>query len=134
MEKNEKQELTLSLKLSRDKMYVHWREREHEDIDILVDEDPTTMSALRKCGLWNFFWCPFMRVQPRLLNALVDCWHLGTEAFMLEGQSLTPTTEDIYFLTGLSRRGEPVNLRAFPPRPHNIVDLIVMHCEGDTEK
>ena len=85
MEKNEKQELTLSLKLSRDKMYVHWREREHEDIDILVDEDPTTMSALRKCGLWNFFWCPFMRVQPRLLNALVDYWHPNIEAFMLEG-------------------------------------------------
>jgi hypothetical protein len=21
-------------------MYVHWREREHEDIDILVEEDP----------------------------------------------------------------------------------------------
>jgi hypothetical protein len=28
---------------------------------------------------------------------------------MLEGQSLVPPTEDIYFLTGLSRRGEPVN-------------------------
>jgi hypothetical protein len=53
---------------------------------------------------------------------------------MLEGQLLTPMTEEIYFLTGLSRRGEPVNLHTFPPGPHNIVDLIVMHCEGDTEK
>jgi hypothetical protein len=33
---------------------------------------------------------------------------------MIEGQSLAPTTEDIYFLTSLSRRGEPVNLRTFP--------------------
>jgi hypothetical protein len=96
-------------------MYVHWREREHEDIDLLVDEDPAAMAALRQCGLWKFFRCPFMRAQPRLLNALVDYWHPDAEAFMLEGQSLTPTTEDIYFLTGLSRRGEPVNLRAFPP-------------------
>lgn len=115
-------------------MYVYWREREHEDIDILVDEDPTTMAALRQCGLWKFFWSPFMRAQPRLLNALVDYWHPDAEAFMLEGQLLTPTTEDIYFLTGLSRRGELVNLRAFPPGPHNIAELIELHCEAGTEK
>jgi hypothetical protein len=115
-------------------MYVHWREREHEDIDILVDEDPASIAALKQCGLWKFFWCPFMRAQPRLLNTLVDYWHPDAEAFMIEGQSLTPTTEDIYFLTGLSRRGEPVNLRTFPPGPFNIEDYIRMYCEADTEK
>jgi hypothetical protein len=115
-------------------MYVHWREREHEDIDILVEEDPVVVTTLKQCGLWKFFWCPLMRAQPRLLNALVDYWHPDAEAFMLEGQSLTPTTEDIYFLTGLSRRGEPVNLRAFPPGPHNIVELIGKHCEAGTDK
>jgi hypothetical protein len=51
---------------------------------------------------------------------------------MLEGQSLAPTTEDIYFLTGLSRRGEPVNLRYFPPETHNIAKLIGKHCEVGT--
>jgi hypothetical protein len=75
-----------------------------------------------------------MRAQPRLLNALVDYWHPDPEALILVGQSLTPTIEDIYFLTGLSRRGEPVNLRSFPPGPHNIVELIRMHCEANTEK
>jgi hypothetical protein len=115
-------------------MYVHWREREHEDIDILVEEDPATIATLKQCGLWKFFQCPFMRAQPRLLNALVDYWHPDAEAFMLEGQSLTPMTEDIYFLTGLSRRGEPVNLRTFPPGPFNIEDYIQMYCEAGTEK
>jgi hypothetical protein len=43
-------------------------------------------------------------------------------------------TEDIYFLTGLSRRGEPVNFRTFPPRPHNISELIGLHCEADTNR
>jgi hypothetical protein len=43
-------------------------------------------------------------------------------------------TEDIYFLTGLSRRGEPVNLHSFPPRPHNIVELIELDCEVGTVK
>jgi hypothetical protein len=52
-------------------MYVHWREREHEDIDVLVEEDPVSIAALKQCGLWKFFQCPFMRVKPRLLNALL---------------------------------------------------------------
>jgi hypothetical protein len=58
----------------------------------------------------------------------------GAEAFMLEGQSLTPMKEDIYFLTGLSRRGEPINLRTSPPGPFNIEDYIRMYCEADIEK
>jgi hypothetical protein len=53
---------------------------------------------------------------------------------MLEGNSLTPTTEEIYFLTSLSRRGDLVNLRTFPPRPHNIEELIGLHCEVITKK
>jgi hypothetical protein len=92
------------------------------------------MAALRQCSLWKFFRCPFMRAQPRLLNALVDYWHPDTEVFMLEGKSLTPMTQDIYFLTGLSRRGEPVNLRAFPPRPHKITELIGLHWEVGIKK
>ena len=52
---------------------------------------------------------------------------------MLEGQSLTPTIEDIYFLTGLSRRGEPINLHMFPSGPHNIAELINLHCEAGTK-
>jgi hypothetical protein len=47
---------------------------------------------------------------------------------------LTPTNEDIYFLTSLSRRGEPVNLRTFPPGPFNVAEYISMHCEAGTEK
>jgi hypothetical protein len=113
-------------------MYVHWREREHEAISELVAGDPNVMAALMQCGFLKFFLCPFMRVQPRLLNALIDYWHPDAEAFMLEGQSLVPTTEDIYFLTGLSRRGEPVNFRTFLVGPLNIADLIALHCEAGT--
>ena len=53
---------------------------------------------------------------------------------MLEGQSLTPTTEDIYFLTDLSRRGERVNFHTFPSGPHNIEEFIGLHCEAGTYK
>ena len=75
-----------------------------------------------------------MRAQSRLLNALVDYWHSGVEELMLEEHSLTLMTEDIYFLNGLSRRGEPVNLRTFPLGPFNIKDFIQMYCEASTEK
>jgi hypothetical protein len=115
-------------------MYVHWREREHEDISALVGEDPNVVVSLMQCGFLNFFLCPFMRAQPRLLNALVDYWHPDTEAFMLERQSLVPTTEDIYLLTGLSRRGEPINFRTFPSGPHNISELIGIHCEAGIDR
>jgi hypothetical protein len=92
------------------------------------------MATLMQCGLLKFFLCPFKQAQLRLLNALIDYWHLDAEAFMLEGQSLVPTTEDIYFLIGLSRRGEPVNFRTFPIEPLNIADLISLHCEARTNR
>jgi hypothetical protein len=85
IEKMNMQELTAPLNLSCNMMYVHWREREHEDTDILVDEDPVSISTLNQCGLWKFYWCPFMRAQPRLLNALVDYWHPDAEVFMIKG-------------------------------------------------
>ena len=115
-------------------MYVQWRERKHEAANELVAADPNVVAVLTQCGLLNIFLCPFMHTQPRLLNALVDYWHPDAEAFMLEGQSLVPTTEDIYFLTGLSRRGEPVNFHTFPSGPHNIAELIGIHCEAGTHK
>jgi hypothetical protein len=61
-----------SLNLTFCRMYVHWREREHEDIDMLVEEDSTAVATLKQCGLWKFFRCSLMRAQPRPLNALVD--------------------------------------------------------------
>jgi hypothetical protein len=88
-----------------------------------VATDPNVMAVLMQCGLVNFFLCLFMHGQPRLLNALVDYWHPDAEAFMIEGQSLVPTTEDIYFLMGLSRRGEPVNFHTFPAGPEQSLGI-----------
>jgi hypothetical protein len=75
-----------------------------------------------------------MHAQPRLLNALIDYWHPDAEAFMLEGQSLVPTTKDIYFLTGLSRRGEQDNFRTFLAGPSKISELIAEHYEDGTDR
>jgi hypothetical protein len=114
-------------------MYVQWREREHEATNELVAADPNVLAVLMQCGLVKFFLCPFMCVQPRILNALVDYWHPDAEAFMLEGKSLVPTTEDIYFLTSLSRRGEPVKFQTFPAGPSKILELVAKYCEAGTK-
>ena len=113
---------------------MHWREREHEAANEAVAADPNVMAMLTQCSLVKFFLCPFMRAQPRILNALVDYWHPDAKAFMIEGQSLVPTTEDIYFLTGLLRRGEPVNFQTFPVGPSKVLELIAEYCEARTEQ
>jgi hypothetical protein len=54
------------------RMYVQWREREHEAISELVVADANVVVVLMQCGLIKFFLCSFMHAQPRLLNALID--------------------------------------------------------------
>ena len=43
---------------------------------------------------------------------LVDYWDPDTETFHLDKMPLSHEVEDIYFITGLSHRGEVVNLWA----------------------
>jgi hypothetical protein len=115
-------------------MHVHWSEREHEELDVLVEEDPGAIAMFKHYGMWNLFQFPFMRAQPRLLSHLIYYCHPDEEGFMLEGQSLNPMAEENYFLTYLSRRGKPVNLRTSPLGPYNIEDYIGMHCEFGTDQ
>jgi len=66
---------------------------------------------------------------------LVNYWDPDTEAFNLDGKPLRIEFEDIYFLIGLSRRGEVVNLKS--PRAGsgmNIEDYIATHYVAGTEK
>jgi len=37
-----------------------WKEREHEEQDLNVENNPTTIQALKNCGLLEFFWLPSM--------------------------------------------------------------------------
>ena len=66
---------------------------------------------------------------------LVDYWDPDSESFQIDGMSLTIEVEDIYFITGLSRQGEVVNLRSRGPGGGLTIDeYIVMYCYPDTEK
>jgi hypothetical protein len=45
--------------------------REHEEVDVVVDRDPGTQMALKRCGLYKFWVLKGMRAQVRLLEMLV---------------------------------------------------------------
>jgi hypothetical protein len=73
--------------------------------------------------------------QVRLLQMLVNFWDLDTISFNLDGKPLRIEVEDIYFLTGLSRRGEVVNLKSQGSGSGmNIEDYIATHCVAVIEK
>jgi hypothetical protein len=65
----------------------------------------------------------------------VNYWDPDTETFNLDGQPLRIEVEDIYFLIGLSRQGDVVNLKARGDGSGmNIEDYIATHCIVGTEK
>jgi hypothetical protein len=69
--------------------------------------------ALKRCGLYNFWALKGKRAQVRLLQMLMDYWDPNSESFNLDGKTLMSEVEDIYILTGLSHRGEVVNLKSW---------------------
>lgn len=87
---------------------LEWKEREHEVNDQAALGDRATIVLLRNCGLLKFFMCPGLRAQPLLLQRMVAMWEPDSQRFLVGDQYLDIEIDDIYFLTGLSRRGDPV--------------------------
>ena len=91
-------------------MVLEWREREHEVMDQATLQSPPTIQALQNSGLLKFFCTSPMRANVRILEFLVSYWDHDQGMFNIQGETLELTAEDIYFITGLSHRGAPVNL------------------------
>jgi hypothetical protein len=89
---------------------LEWREREHEEDDSIVGNDPGTVATLQDCGLLKFFRIPGMRAQLRLLEYLVHMRDVDQQLFHVGVHMLTLDIKDIYFLMGLSRRGHHATL------------------------
>lgn len=86
---------------------LEWKEREHDanDQEAL---DRATLVSLQSCGLLKIFMCPVLRAQPLLLQRMVGMWDTDSQHFMVEDQMLEIEVDDIYFLMGLSRRGDSI--------------------------
>ena len=96
-------------------MVLELREREHGYVEEDLLGDLMAQQALCACGIYKFWCLGSLRAKPRLLQMLVDYWDPDSESFHIDMMSLTIEVEDIYFITGLSRWGEVVNL--FSCRP-----------------
>lgn len=90
-------------------MIVTWREREHTTIDNEVMNDQHALDALRGCGLLKIFKMQNMKANTHFLEMLNHYWSIKDDAFMIDQMPLRIEVEDIYFITGLSRRGEVVH-------------------------
>ena len=117
------------------RMVLEWREREHGDVEEAVRADLMAQQALRACGLYKFWYLGGLRAKPGLLHMLVDYWDPNSKSFQIDRIFLTIEVEDIYFITGLSRRGEVVNLHSHGPGGGLTIDeYIAVYCYLDTEK
>ena len=66
---------------------------------------------------------------------LVNYWDPDIEAFQLDGMPPRLKVEDVYFITGLSHRGEVVNLRDRGVGGGLTIDeYIVVYCLLETNK
>jgi hypothetical protein len=87
-----------------------------------------------RCRLYKFFCCNGIRAQRRLLETLIDYWEPEADAFMIRGKSLRIETKDIYFLTGMPRRGDVVNLKGKGSIGLTINEYIALYFSAETEK
>ena len=76
-------------------MVLEWREREHEEVNVVVDRDLGAQMALKRCGLYKFLVLEGMRALVRMLEMLVGYWDLDIESFNLDGKPLRIEVEEI---------------------------------------
>ena len=118
------------------KMVLEWRELEHEDMDQESLQDAPIVNVLHSSGLLKFFCTSPMRANVCLLEFMINYWDHDLGMFELQGESLEITSEDIYFISSLSRRGDPVNLEGTcrGSDPLSVQKYIDICCAPGTQK
>ena len=105
-----------------------WQERAHDNEDIAAFADAGCRNAMRACGLLKFFLTPRLRAQPDLLEFLIRFWNPVDGKFTIRGRDIEFNYTDIYFLTGLSRRGERPILEGQRPSGDTLDMLMARVC------
>ena len=65
---------------------------------------------------------------------LVNYWELEEDCFIIDQMPIRIEVEDIYFITGLSWRGEPVDLHGKPLGGLTMEDYIHVYCVEGSKK
>ena len=110
-----------------------WRECEHEDVDDAAMLHLPTTQALRACSLYKLWAIQGMRAQVDLLTWLVNRWNVQDQCFIIGGHWLEIELEDIYFLTGFSKRGEKISLFGTRPGGQTVASLRQEFCNDQAD-
>ena len=92
-----------------------------------------SITSLQGCSLLKLFNAPSMVSHVQLLEHILWMWNPEQQHFEVGPHILTIEVEDIYFLTGFSRRGEPISLRGSQGGDITTQELIVLHCNLGTK-
>jgi hypothetical protein len=106
---------------------IEWKEREHEIDDLDALRSPCTWAALRACVLLKFFKLQKMK-EILLLEHMIGLWDVADQGFLIGTQLLTIELEDVYFLTGLSKRGVPIYFSWQRALPEQVGMYLARQC------
>jgi hypothetical protein len=104
-----------------------WKEREHDLDDVATLKCPRSRAALRNCGLLKLFKMQKMKKEILLLEYMIRLWNVAEQGFQIGMQILTIELEDVYFLTGLSKRGPPIVLSGHRALPMPMDEYLANH-------
>ena len=107
---------------------VIWKERQHDNDNAFAKWNAGCIVGLRDRGLLKFFHTPSMVSHEQLLEHILQMWNPEQQHFKVGAHSLTVEVENIYFLTGLSRRGAPILLTSSRWGDITTQELINHHC------
>ena len=103
-------------------------------MDLAAINHPPTIQALKACRLFMFWAIPGMTAQVDFLQSLVDRWNIQDQCFVIGGHQLEIELEDIYFLTGLPKRGEQLSLFGTRPGGQSVASLRLEFCNDQTKE
>ena len=107
---------------------VIWKERKHDNDDTFVERNAGCITALRDCGLLKKFHTPSMVLHEQLLEYILWMWNPEQQYSEVGAHILTVEVEDIYFLTSLSRQGDPISLTGSHGGDITTQEMINCHC------
>ena len=107
---------------------VIWKERKHDNDDAFPEWNTGCIDVLRDCGLLKFFHTPSMVLHEWLLEHILRMWNLEQQYFKVGAHILIVEVEDIYCLSGLSKRGAPISLVGSHGGDITTQELINHHC------
>jgi hypothetical protein len=85
-------------------------------------------AVLRYYGLLKFFKLQKIKKEILLLEYIISLWDVARQGFRIGTQLLTINLEDVYFLTGLSKRGVPIAFSGQRALPKQVGVYLARHC------